>query len=87
MGFPRQEYYTRLSFPSLGYLPDSGIELVSPVSLALQKDFLVAEPSQGSLQLGFMKPQTPPGNLLLNGRLLSGLPTPIPAPLHPFCHT
>ena len=30
MGFPRQEYWSGLPFPSLGGLPDPGIEPVSP---------------------------------------------------------
>ena len=30
MGFPRQEYWSRLSFPTTGDLPDPGIEPVSP---------------------------------------------------------
>ena len=30
MGFPRQEYWSGLPFPSLGDLPDPGIEPVSP---------------------------------------------------------
>ena len=30
MGFPRQEYWSGLSFPPPGYLPDPGIEPVSP---------------------------------------------------------
>ena len=30
MGFPRQEYWSGLLFPSLGDFPDSGIELASP---------------------------------------------------------
>ena len=30
MGFPRQEYWSRLPFPSPGDLPDSGTEPVSP---------------------------------------------------------
>ena len=34
MGFPRQEYWSGLSFPSPGDLPDPGIELGSP-ALAL----------------------------------------------------
>ena len=34
-----------LSFPSSGDLPDSGIELASPVSAALQVDSLPTEPS------------------------------------------
>ena len=40
MGFPRQEYWSGLSFPSPGDLPDPGIELTSP---ALQVDSLPAE--------------------------------------------
>ena len=35
MGFPRQEYWSGLPFPSPGDLPDPGIELASP---ALQAD-------------------------------------------------
>ena len=30
MGFPRQEYWSRLPFPSPGNLPDPGIEPKSP---------------------------------------------------------
>ena len=37
LGFPRQEYWSRLPFPSPGDLPDQGIEPTSP---ALQTDFL-----------------------------------------------
>ena len=44
MGFPRQEYWSRLTFPSLGHLPDSGIEPVAPVSPALIGRFFTAEP-------------------------------------------
>ena len=44
MGFPRQEYLSGLSFPPPGYLPDPGIELTSPVSPALQVNFLPFEP-------------------------------------------
>ena len=44
MGFSRQEYWSRLPFPSLGDLPDPGIELTSPVSPALQADSLSTEP-------------------------------------------
>ena len=35
MGFPRQEYWSGLLFPSPGDLPDPGIELVSLMSPAL----------------------------------------------------
>ena len=37
MGFPREEYWSRLPFPSPGDLPDPGIKPVSP---ALQVDHL-----------------------------------------------
>ena len=37
MGFPRQEYWSGLPFPSSGDLPDPGMEPVSP---ALQADSL-----------------------------------------------
>ena len=41
MEFPRQEYWSRLSFPSLGDLPDPGTE---PLSLALAGGFFSPEP-------------------------------------------
>ena len=41
MGFSRQEYFSGLSFPSPGDLPDPGIE---PGPLALQADDLLSEP-------------------------------------------
>ena len=41
MGFSRQEYCSRLSFPSLGDLPDLGIKPGSP---ALRADSLLSEP-------------------------------------------
>ena len=41
MGFPRQEYYSGLSFSSLGDLPDPGIEPRSP---RLQADALTSAP-------------------------------------------
>ena len=40
MGFPRQEYWSGLPFPSTGDLPDQGTELQSP---ALQTDSLPSE--------------------------------------------
>ena len=40
MGFSRQEYWSGLPFPSLGDLPDPGIELKSP---ALKADSLATE--------------------------------------------
>ena len=40
MGFSRQEYWSGFPFPSLGDLPNPGIELGSP---ALQADDLLTE--------------------------------------------
>ena len=40
VGFPRQEYWSGLSFPSLGDVPNPGIEPISP---ALQADSLPRE--------------------------------------------
>ena len=42
MGFSRQEYWSRLPFPSPGDLPDPGIEPGYP---ALEADALTSEPS------------------------------------------
>ena len=47
MGFPRQEYWSGLPFPSPGDLPDPGIEPVKSVSPALQVDSLLLS-HQGS---------------------------------------
>ena len=41
IGFPRQEYWSGLSFLSSGDLPNSGIKLMSP---ALTSGFFTAEP-------------------------------------------
>ena len=43
MGFSRQEYWSGLQCPPPGDLPDPGIELTSPVTLA-QADSLPTEP-------------------------------------------
>ena len=44
-GFSRQEHWSSLPFPSPGDLPDPSIEPTSPMSLALQVDSLLTEPS------------------------------------------
>ena len=44
MEFSRQEYWTGLSFPIPGDLPDPGIELASPVSPALAGRFFATVP-------------------------------------------
>ena len=46
MGFPKQEYWNGLPFPSPGNLPDTGTEPVSP---ALHMDSLPTEPSEKSI--------------------------------------
>ena len=43
MGFSRQEYWNGLPFPSQGYLPNPGMEPVSP---ALAGGFFTTEPPQ-----------------------------------------
>ena len=47
MGFPRQEYWSELSFPSPGDLPNPGIEPTSP---ALVGGFLTAEATREALK-------------------------------------
>ena len=48
MGFPRQEYWSGLPFPSPGDLPDPGIEPRSPV---LAGGFFITEPPGKPLNL------------------------------------
>ena len=43
MGFPRQEYWSALPFPSPGELPDPGMEPTSP---ALAGGFFTTEPPE-----------------------------------------
>ena len=45
MGFPRQEYWSGLSFPLPRDVPASGIESESPVAPALPADSSLSEPS------------------------------------------
>ena len=47
MGFSRQEYWRGFPYPPPGDLPDSGIELVSPLAPAFQVDSLLLS-HQGS---------------------------------------
>ena len=42
MEFSRQEYWSRVPFPSLGYLPDPGVEPSSLVSPALTGRFFTS---------------------------------------------
>ena len=48
MGFPRQECWSGLPFPSPGDLPDPWLEPMSPMSPALLADSLPTEPSGSS---------------------------------------
>ena len=50
IGFPRQEYWSELPFPSPGDLPDLGIE---PTFLSLAGRFITIEP-RGKLLLGLI---------------------------------
>ena len=44
VGFPRQEYWSELPFPSPGDLPNPGMQPTSPMSYALRVGSLLAEP-------------------------------------------
>ena len=44
MGFSRQEYWSRLPYPTPGDLPKLGIEAASPVSPALAGGFFTTGP-------------------------------------------
>ena len=44
MGFPRQEYWNRLPFPTPGDHPNPGIESTSPASPTLAGEFFTTEP-------------------------------------------
>ena len=44
VGFPRQEYWGRLLFPSPRDIPHPGIKPGSPVSLAVADGFFTIEP-------------------------------------------
>ena len=58
MGFPRQEYWSELPFPSPGNLPDPGMEPVAPV---LAGRFLTTElPASVCIQCQSPSTQTIP---------------------------
>ena len=72
MGFPRQEYWSGLPFPTPGDLPDVGIDPLSP---ALGDRFFIAEPP-GKPHTETLKTMSFNG---LQGSALSvGLATPQP---------
>ena len=55
IGFPRQEYWSGLPFPSSGNLPNSGIQ---PVSHALAGGFFTTEPPE-KLIMAYAFPKFP----------------------------
>ena len=56
MGFPRQEYWSGLPFPSPGDLPDPEIEPVSPEAPALQADSLLLSQAHSHLKTHPLRP-------------------------------
>ena len=52
MGFPRQEYWSGLPFPSPGDLPDPGIEPAS--SASADRFFTSGPPGKPKVALGFI---------------------------------
>ena len=58
MGFPRQEYWSGLPFPSPGYLPNLGIKPASPASPALAGRFFTTE-LPGKPSLGYSLSRLP----------------------------
>ena len=57
MGFPRQEYWSGLPFPSLGDLPDPGIKPTSPV---LTGGFFTTESPGKPIYIHMYMQMTPP---------------------------
>ena len=51
MGFPRQEYWSGLHFPSLGDLPHQGAKPASP---ALAGGFFISEPLESPKMLNYI---------------------------------
>ena len=82
MGFPKQEYWSGLPFPSLGDLPDPGIE---PRSLALVGRFFTTEPpgKPPSSPLSPLYSVPSSSSCLFYGRspALALLPSPLSGPL------
>ena len=54
VGFPRQEYWSGLPFPSPENLPNSGIEPLSPASPALAGRFFTTEPSRDAQEIWWL---------------------------------
>ena len=73
MGFPRQEYWSGLPFPSARDLPNPGIEPTSLVSPALAGRVFIHEPSGKGMAAAF---QAPPSTGFSKQEFWSGVPLP-----------
>ena len=62
-GFSKQKYWSGLPFPSPGYLPDPGIELVSPALPGLYECYSFALISPSDVTTTVASPQRPPSFL------------------------
>ena len=70
MEFPRQEYWSGLSFPPPGDLPHPGIEPESPGSSALQMDsLLLSHTREASLKLSRCKCIPNPAHFLPHSKI------------------
>ena len=67
MGFPRQEYWSGLTFPPAGDLPNPGIEPQSPVSPALSGRFFTTEPPGKPESSAYVKSVSGPSGLNTTG--------------------
>ena len=72
MGFPRQEYWSGLAFPSPGDLPDPGIELASLVSSTLAGGFFTMSHWESHLSVANYL-QFPPELTAVKSRFLETL--------------
>ena len=61
MGFSRQEYWSKLPFPSPGDLPNPGTKPASPVSPALAGGFFTTSTLREALR-GLYRKQIKPGS-------------------------
>ena len=79
MGFPRQEYWSRLPFPTPGDLSDPGIKPRSP---ALGGGFFTAEPPgmQAACQFWKLRSESFVGRMEQRGRAEHGSPPWGPSP-------
>ena len=72
MGFPRQEYWSGLPFPTLGDYPDPGIKAVSLASPALARQILYHHATWEAQRKGShaLKFQNKPDTIYLTGSSL-----------------